>query len=70
MYTQDRCQRHVHSGQVMTRSLQWVPEVLILEEEALEKGEILHIIDASQRYSYCVACFSIDQADRLPKHSS
>ena len=49
--TQDRCLRNVNTGQVIPCSARWIPEVLIMEEEPLEDGEILLIIDASERYS-------------------
>ena len=49
--TQDRCLRNVNTGQVIPCSVRWIPEVLIMEEEPLEDGEILLIIDASERYS-------------------
>ena len=39
-----------------------------MEEEPLEDGEILPIIDASERYSRYVQRFSAEQAARLPEH--
>ena len=42
--------------------------VLIREEEPLDDGKILHIIDASERYSRCTQCFSTEQGARLPKN--
>ena len=47
--TQDRCLRNVNSGQVIPCSVRWIPKVLIMEKELLEDGEILLIIDASER---------------------
>ena len=46
--TQHRCLRNVNSGQVIPCSFRWIPKDLIIEEEALEDGEILLIIDASK----------------------
>ena len=45
---QDRCLRNVNTGQVIPCSVRWIPEVLIMEEEPLEDGGILLIIDASE----------------------
>ena len=56
MDTQDRCLRNVNTGQVIPCSVRWIPEVLIMEEEPLEDGEILLIIDASERYSRYAQC--------------
>ena len=41
-----------------------------MEEELLEDGEILLIIDISERYSCYAQCFSTEQAARLPEHKS
>ena len=49
--TQDKCLRNVNNSRVIPCSLRWIPEVLIMEEEPLEDGEILVISDASKRYS-------------------
>ena len=68
--TEDRCLRNVNSGQVIPCSVRWIPEMLIMEEEPLEDGEILLIIDASERYSRYALCFSTEQAARLPEHKS
>ena len=68
--TQDRCLRNVNTGQVIPCSVKWIPDVLIMEEEPLEDGEILLIIDASERYSRYAQCFSVEQAARLPEHKS
>ena len=46
--TQDRCLRNVNTGQVIPCSFRWIPEVLIVEKEPLEDGEILLIIDARE----------------------
>ena len=48
MDTQDRCLRNVNSGQVILCSSIWIPEVLIMEEEALEGDEIFLIIDTRE----------------------
>ena len=65
--TEDRCLRNVNSGQVIPYSVRWIPEVLIIEEEPLEDGEILLIINPSERYSRYAQCFSAEQAATLPK---
>ena len=64
--TQDRCLRNVNTGQVIPCSLWWNPQVLMMEEEPLEDGEILLIIEASEQYSRCAQCFSAEQVARLP----
>ena len=46
--TQDRCLRNDNSGPVIPYSVRWIHEVLIMEEEPLEDGEILLIIDRSE----------------------
>ena len=46
--TQDRSLRNVKSGQVIPRSVRFIPEVLMMEEEQLEDGEILLIIDVRE----------------------
>ena len=51
MDTQYRYLRNINISQVILYSFRWIPEVLILEEEPLEDGEILLIIDVSERYS-------------------
>ena len=64
--TQHRCLRNVNTGQVIPCSLWWNPQVLMMEEEPLEDGEILLIIEASEQYSRCAQCFSAEQVARLP----
>ena len=61
---------HVNSGQLIPCSVRWIPEVLIIEEEPLEGGGILQIIDTRKQYSRYTQCFSAEQAARLPKHQS
>ena len=68
--TQYRCLRNVNTGQVIPCSVRWIPEVLIMEEEPLEDGEILLIIDTSEQYSHYAQCFYVEQAARLPEHKS
>ena len=68
--TQDKCLRNVNTGQVISCSVRWIPEVLIMEEELLEDGEILLIIDTSEQYSRYAQCFSAKQAARLPELKS
>ena len=46
--TKSRCLSNVNSGQVIPCSVRWIPEVLTMEEEPLEDGEILLIVDASE----------------------
>ena len=41
-----------------------------MEEEPLEDGEILRIMDASEQYSRYTQCFSAKQAAKLPEHKS
>ena len=41
-----------------------------MEEELLEDGEILLVIDASEQYSRYIRCFSAEEAARLPKYKS
>ena len=68
--TQDKCLRNVNTGQVIPWSVRWIPKVLIIEEELLEDGKILLIIDASEQYSHYAKCFSAEQAAKLPEHKS
>ena len=68
MDTQDRCLRNVNTGQVIPCSVRWIPKVLIMEEEPLEDGEILLIINASEQYSRYTECFSAEQVARVPEH--
>ena len=68
--TQDSCLRNVNNGQVIPCAIRWIPEVLRMEEEPLEDSEILLIIDASERYSRYVQCFSTEQVARLHEHMS
>src|SRR5258706_4900792 len=70
--TQDRCLRNVCTGQVIPCAIRWIPSILTLEaeDEPLDDGDILLIIDASERYSRYAQCFSAQQAARLPEHKS
>ena len=70
--TQARCLGKDLSGLVIPCSIRWIPSVSILglDLEPLEDGEILLIIDASERYPRCAQCFSTEQAARLPEHKS
>ena len=68
--TQNRCLRNVNSSQVIPGSVRWIPEVLIIQEEPLEDGKILLIIDISEQNSSYTECFSAKQAARLPEHKS
>ena len=68
--TQERCLRNAISGLVIPCSVRWIPSVTVLDLdlEPLEDGEIVLIIDASERYSRYATCFSSQQAARLPEH--
>ena len=68
VHTQHRCLRNVNSGEAIPCSIRWISEVVIREEETLEDGEILLIIDAREQYSRYAKCFSAEQAARLSKH--
>jgi len=70
--TQARCLRKDLSGLVIPCSIRWIPSVTILNLDLrpLEDGEILLIIDASERYSRYPQCFSTEQAAKLPEHKS
>ena len=67
---QDRCLRNAISYVVIPCSVRWIPSVTILDLdlEPLEDGEIMLIIDASERYSRYATCFSSRQAARLPEY--
>jgi len=70
--TQARCLRKDLSGLIIPCSIRWIPSVSVLDLdlEPLEDGEILLVIDASERYSRYAQCFSTEQAARLPEHKS
>ena len=70
--TQERCLRNAISGLVIPCSVRWIPSVTVLDldVEPLENGEIVLIIDASERYSRYATCFSSQQGARLPEHKS
>ena len=70
--TQDRCLRNVSTGQVIPCAIRWIPSILTLEleDEPLDDGDILLIINASKQYSRYAQYFSAQQADRLLKHKS
>ena len=70
VHTQDRCLRNVNRGQVISCSVRWIPDVLIMEQKALEDDEILLKIDTSEQYSRYAQCFSSKPTARLPKHKS
>ena len=65
-----RCLRNVNSGQVIPCSVRCIPEVLIMEEEAVVDGEILLIINTSEQYACYTLYFSAKKAARLLKHKS
>ena len=67
--TRDRCLRNINTGQVIPCSVRWIPDVLVMEVEPLEDGEILLIINAREQYSRYAQCFSTEQAARLPEHT-
>ena len=68
--TQDRCLRNTISGIVIPCSVRWIPSVTVLDLnlEPLEDGEIVLIIDTSERYSRYATFFSSQHAARLPEH--
>jgi len=70
--TQARCLRKDRSILVIPCSIRWIPSVTVLDLDLkpLEDGEIILIIDASERYSRYAQCFSTEQAARLPEHKS
>ena len=65
-----RCLRNVTTGLLIPWSVRYIPTVTVidLEEEPLEDGEMLLIIDASERYSRYAQCLSAEQAAILPEH--
>ena len=67
-----RCLRNVTTGLVIPFSVRYIPTVTVIdiEEEPLEDGEMLLIIDASERYSHYAQCISAEQAARLPEHKT
>ena len=67
-----KCLRNVTTGLVIPCSVRYIPTVTVmdLEEEPLEDGEMLQIIDASERYSRYAQCVSAAQAARLPEHKT
>ena len=68
--TQDRCLRNVNRGQVISGSISWIPVIIIIEEEPLENGGVLLIIDISERFSCQVSCFSAEDAVKNLQHKS
>ena len=69
---QERYLRNALSGLVIPCSVRRIPSVTVLDLdlEPLEDGEIVLIIDASERYTRDPTCFSSQQAARLPEHKS
>ena len=65
---QDRYVRSVNCGLVISYSVRWISEVVIMEGEQPEDGEILLVIDASEQYSCYTECVSTKQEARLPEH--
>ena len=67
--TQEHCLRNAISGLVIPCSVRWIPSVTVLDldREPLEDGEIMLIIDASERYSCYATSISSQQAARLPE---
>ena len=70
--TQERCLRNAIAGLVIPCSVRWIPSVTVLDLDLdpLEDGEIMLIIDGSERYSRYTTCFSSQQAARLPEHTT
>ena len=67
--TQYACLKNPISGLVVPCSVRWTASVTVLDLylEPREDGEILLIVDASERYSGYATCFSPQQAAKLPK---
>ena len=66
----DRCLRNVNTSQLISSSVRWILEVLIVQEELLEDIKMLQIIDASKRYSRYTQWFSAKQVVKLPEPKS
>ena len=68
--TQERYLRNAISGLIIPWSVRWIPSdtVLDLNLKQLEDGEIVLIIDASEKYSRYATCFSSQQEARLAEH--
>ena len=68
--TQEYCLRNAISCLIIPWSVRWIHSVpvLDLDLEPLEDGEIMLIIDGSERYSRYNTCFSSQQAARVPEH--
>ena len=62
--THEGCLRNAISGLLISYSVGCIPSVTVLDLvlEPLEDGEIVLIIDASERYSRYAICFSSQQA--------
>jgi hypothetical protein len=67
-----RCLRNVVTGLILPCSVRMIPAISILDldNEPLEDGEVMLIIDASKRYNRYAQIFSTEQAARLPEHKS
>jgi len=70
--TPARCLRKDLLGLVIPCSIRWIPSASVLDLglKPLEDGEILLIIDSSERYSRYAQCFSTEQVARFPEHKS
>ena len=68
--TPDCCFRNTISGFVIPWSVRWIPSVTVVHShpETLEDGEIVLMLDASERYSRYTTCFAFQQAARYPEH--
>ena len=68
--TRERYLRNTISGLLISCSVRCIPSgsILDLDVDPLEDGEIVLIIDASERCSSCATCFSSQQAARLREH--
>ena len=57
---QDRCLKNMSTGQEIPCAIRWIPSILTLEleNELLDDGNILLIIDASKQDSHYAACFA------------
>ena len=62
--------RNVNSGHVISCYVRWTIEVFIMEEEPVEDGKILLIIDTSEGCSWYAESFSAERASRLHEQKS
>ena len=68
MDPQDKCQRNMNIGQVMSYSVSWIPLVQVMEETPLVVNRILLIIDIVEGCFQCTKWISTTQAAQLAKY--